>query len=214
MNFVFVIRCQFMTSFITHMSVGIIFAEIILRIRIKDVNERTDNRVRYWWIGLFGGLIPDLDFIPAIILGVHTYTFHHIVTHTFLALGIVALFTLVIFRNNPLSLPFLTGYSMHMGVDFVDNSITPLGPFDSITEWGLLAGWRPLPGGSWSNEYWLPPWGPLLYGNHDLWSIFMNNGWGIPIGFEFLSYYDLLFIGLFGFFIVYLLIQTIKPYFG
>ncbi len=203
-----------MTSFFTHMAVGILFAEAILRYRLNDVGERAENRLKYWWVGLFAGLLPDLDVIPGIILGLHPYTFHHIVTHTFFAIAVVALFAFIIFRENPLSLPFFAGYSMGVFVDFLDNSISPLGPFDTITEWGLLAGWRPIPGGSWASEFWLPPWGPLLYGDHDLWSIFMNNGWGIPIGVEFLSYYDLVGIAVFFILFGYLLIQTIKPYYS
>lgn len=200
-----------MVSFLMHMAIGIVFAEIILRYRIKNMAERGQKRVKYWWTGFFGGLIPDLDIILAYILGVQTYTFHHIYTHTFLAIGIVALFSLLIFRNNPLSLPFFTGYSMHLVVDFIDNSITPLGPFDTTTAWGLLSGWGPLPGGNWASKYWEPPWGPF-YKNHDLWTIFINNNWGIPFGSEFLSYYDLVGIGLFVILFMYLLILTIKPH--
>ncbi|NVM02114.1 MAG: metal-dependent hydrolase, partial [Candidatus Helarchaeota archaeon] len=155
-----------MTSFFTHMFVGILFAELILRYKLKDASERAENRVKYWWVGLFSGLLPDLDVIPAYILGLHPYALHHIITHTFLAIGVVALFTFYIYRDNPLTLPFFAGYSMHLVVDFLDNSISPLGPFDPITEWGLLAGWGPIPGGSWASEFWLPPWGPLLYGDH------------------------------------------------
>ncbi len=191
------------------MAVGIALAELILRYRIKDPSERADNRVKYWWVGLFAGLVPDLDVIPALILGVHSYTFHHWITHTFLALGIVALFTLVIFRDKWYSLPIFAGYSAHLLADFIDNSIAPWGPFDPITEWGLLT-YGPIPGGSWASEYWLPPWGPIFYHDHTLWSIFMYNGWGIPLGFEFLSYYDLVGVGFFIIFAIYLFIITIK----
>ncbi|NVM53189.1 MAG: metal-dependent hydrolase [Candidatus Helarchaeota archaeon] len=182
-----------MVSFISHMAIGILFAEIILRLRTKDLNERSEKRVKYWTIGLIAGLIPDLDIIPGYILGVHPYTFHHIYTHTFLALGIVAIACLVIFRKNELAFPFFTGYGMHLVFDYFDNSISPLGPFVPEIELGLLCGWGTIPGGSWASEYWLLPG----YESHTLWAIFMNNGWGIPIGFEFLSIYDLVFIVIF-----------------
>lgn len=181
-----------MVSVIAHMGIGILFAELILRLRIKDLDERSQKRMTYWGIGLLAGLIPDLDIIPALIIGVHSYTFHHIFTHTFLALGILAI-AYVIFRKHELALPFVAGYYMHLFADYIDNSIAPLGPFDSVTELGLLPGWGPIPGGSWASEYWLTPG----YENHTLWAIFRDNGWGIPIGFEFLSIYDLVFIVIF-----------------
>ncbi|MHA1298644.1 MAG: metal-dependent hydrolase [Candidatus Helarchaeota archaeon] len=202
-----------MVSFLSHMAIGIFCAEIILRFRTKNSpDDRAEKRVKYWWVGLFAGLAPDLDVIPGIILGLHSYTFHHIITHTFLALGIIAILTLIVFKKNPLSLVFFAGYSSHLLADFIDNSISPLGPFDTVTTWGLIPGWVPLPGGSWASEFWLPPWGPLIYRNFDLWSIFMHNGWGIPVGSEFLSYYDLVGVAFFFIFAVYLIIITIKQY--
>lgn len=178
-----------MVSFIAHMGIGILFAELILRLRTKDPEERSMKRLRYWSIGLLAGLLPDLDVIPAIILGVHSYTFHHIITHTFLAMAIIAV-AYFFFRKKELALPFLAGYYTHLFADYIDNSISPLGPFDSITELGLLPGWGPMPGGGWHSEYWLTPG----YENHTLWSVFMNQGWGIPLGIEFLSIYDIILI--------------------
>ena len=181
-----------MVSFLAHMAVGILFAELILRLRTKDPNERAEKRISYWLIGMVAGLTPDLDVIPAILLGVHPYTFHHIFTHTFLAIGIVAVLCLVVFRKNQLALPFFAGFGMHLGVEFFDNSITPLGPFLPNMELGLLCGWGIMPGG-WDSNFWtMAP-----YKNHYLWSIFLNNGWGLPFGDEFLSYYDLVLAGLF-----------------
>ncbi len=178
-----------MVSVIAHMGIGILFAELFLRLRIKDKDERSVKRIRYWGIGLLAGLIPDLDIIPALIMGVHSYTYHHIFTHTFLAVGILAI-VFLIFRKYEIAKPFVAGYYMHLVADFIDNSIAPLGPFDSVTEFGLLPGWGPIPGGSWASEYWLE----AGYENHTLWAIFRHNGWGIPIGFEFLSIYDIVLI--------------------
>ncbi|MDD1778013.1 MAG: metal-dependent hydrolase, partial [Candidatus Helarchaeota archaeon] len=78
-----------MVSFLAHMAVGILVAELILRLRTKDPNERAEKRSNYWLVGMIAGLVPDLDVIPALLLGVHPYSFHHIYTHTFLAIGIV-----------------------------------------------------------------------------------------------------------------------------
>ena len=183
-----------MVSIVAHVGIGILFAELVLRLRIKDKDERSLKRVTYWSMGLIAGLIPDLDVIPAIILGVHSYTFHHIFTHTFLALGVVAIICFGFLRKNEYATPFFFGYGLHLFADYIDNSIAPLGPFDATTELGLLPGWGQIPGGSWASEYWLYP--SLYPGteNHTLWSMFMNNGWGIPIGIEFLSIYDLVLI--------------------
>ncbi|MHA1321767.1 MAG: metal-dependent hydrolase [Candidatus Helarchaeota archaeon] len=182
-----------MVSVLAHMGIAVLCAELILRLRTKDSNIRASKRLKYWTIGLIAGLIPDLDVIPALILGVHSYTFHHIYTHTFLAVGILAIGYFFL-RKNELMLPLVSGYYLHLFVDFIDNSISPLGPFDPVTEWGLIAGWGPIPGGGWQSEYWLHP--ELYPGteNHTLWSIFMNNGWGVPIGIEFLSIYDIVLI--------------------
>ncbi len=181
-----------MVSFLAHMAVGILIAELILRIRTQDPIERSEDRVRYWIVGLFAGLLPDLDVVPALLTGQHPYTFHHTFTHTFLAMGIVAVCCLILFRKNKYALPFFGGYGMHLVVEFIDNSIAPLGPFYPNIEWGLLSGWGPMPG-TWASEFWLLP----QYENHYLWSIFLHNGWGIPFGSEFLSYYDLALIGVF-----------------
>ena len=184
------------------MGIGIIVAEIVLRLVDDDPEFRKDKRYKFWFVGLLGGLLPDLDIIPALIFDTHSYTFHHYFTHTFLAVGIVFL-VLAITKFNPYILAFFLAYVFHLGTDFIDNSISPMGPFDLIFlgeswEWGLLAGWGPMPciNGvcGWPSEYWLYP----EYATHDLWTIFLNNDWGVPIQFgtteEFLTYYDLAFI--------------------
>jgi hypothetical protein len=89
-------------------------------------------------------------------------------------------------------LPLFVAFSMHLVVDYLDNSISPLGPFLPTIEVGLLCGWGVMPG-SWASEFWLLP----QYKDHYLWSIFLHNGWGIPFGAEFISYYDLFFMGVF-----------------
>ncbi|MGQ4873079.1 MAG: metal-dependent hydrolase [Promethearchaeia archaeon] len=204
-----------MPSFISHIGIGIIFAELILRWIDDDPEFRKEKRYLFWWAGGLGGLAPDLDVIPALILGVHSYTFHHYYTHTFFALGILAV--IVVFSKfNPYGIAFFVGYSLHMTLDFIDNSISPLGPFDIIfmgkyIEWGLLTGGfqeMPCVNGvcGWQSEFWLKP----EYANHDLWSIFLHNGWGIPIGFEFLTYYDLAIMFVSIPLILYLFYMTIK----
>jgi len=187
------------------MTVGILFAELILRLRTKDQNERAEKRRNYWLVGMIAGLVPDLDVIPAILLGVHPYSFHHIYTHTFLAIGIVAVLCLVVFRKNQLALPFFAGFGMHLAVEYIDNSITPLGPFLPKVELGLLCGWDIMPGG-WDSNFWtMDP-----YKNHYLWSIFLNNGWGLPLGDEFISYYDFVLFVLFGILLAYFIIFCFK----
>jgi len=182
----------------THIGIGIIIAEIIMRLIDDDSEFRRSNRFKFWWAGALGGLAPDLDVIPALILGVHNYTFHHYYTHTFLAVGIIFAI-LAIKKFNPYLLAFFLGFVLHLTFDFLDNSISPLGPFDIIfqgqyIEWGLLTGgFQPMPciNGvcGWASEFWFH----LEYANHDLWTIFLNNGWGIENSFEFMSAYDVAF---------------------
>ena len=193
-----------------HVAIGILFTELILRLRIKDPTERSDKRLKYWGIGLLFGLMPDLDVIPALILGVHSYTFHHIFTHTFLAVGILAIIT-IIFRKKELALPMFAAYGSHLLADFIDNSIAPLGPIFPTIEWGLVPGWGHIPLGSWASDFWLQP----QYANHDLWTIFMSRGWGVPVPVmnEFLSYYDLVLTGIFVVlfsYLIYLLVLKVK----
>ena len=64
----------------THIGIGIILAEIILRLVDDDPEFRKSNRLAFWWLGALGGLAPDLDVIPALILGLQSYTFHHYFT--------------------------------------------------------------------------------------------------------------------------------------
>ena len=188
-----------MTSFFTHMGIGIIIAELLLRFMDDDPELRKEKRFKFWFIGLIGGLAPDLDVIPTLFLNVHSYTYHHYFTHTFLALFLLFLLV-VITKVNPFMLVFFLAYMAHFWTDFIDNSVSPLGPFDILIlgqpwEWGLLSGWGPMPCVNgvcgWASDYWLYP----QYATHDLWTIFMNNGWGIPVTFgsteEFLTYYDI-----------------------
>ncbi len=197
-------------SIMAHVAIGILFTEVILHVRIKNPSERSDKRIKYWIIGFLFGILPDLDVIPALILGFHPYTFHHIYTHTFLAIGILALITIII-RKKEFALPMFAAYGSHILADFIDNSISPLGPFFPTIEWGLIPGWGEIPLGGWTSDYWLLP----EYNNHDLWTIFMSRGWGVqlPVMNEFLSYYDLvltgIFIGLFVY-LTYLLVLRIK----
>jgi hypothetical protein len=197
-----------MVSVISHVGVGMIFAEIILRIMFKDADIRTEKRPALWWAGFFGGLIPDLDAIPGYILGVHPYTYHHWITHTFLAVGIVFAIA-AITKFKPRAIALFLGFGMHLVLDWVDNSISPLGPFLPTIEWGMLAGWGELPGGNWSSEYWLEPGYTF---DHDLWSIFMYNGWGFPYasGTEFYSIYDIILSGIAFALFAYLLFITFK----
>ncbi|MHA1268470.1 MAG: metal-dependent hydrolase [Candidatus Helarchaeota archaeon] len=196
-----------MVSFISHMSIGIICAEIILLLKYSGPNSylRVKNRLLFWSIGMLGGLMPDLDAIPAIIMGLHPYTFHHFYTHTFLALGIM-LGIFLLFRKTKWSLPLFVGFGMHLVVDFIDNSISPLGPFFPTIEWGFIPGWGELPFGTWASEFWLLPG----YENHDLWTIFMTNNWGFHIGFEFISYYDIIFILIFFIFLIIIPILIVQ----
>ncbi|MHA1291349.1 MAG: metal-dependent hydrolase [Promethearchaeota archaeon] len=203
-----------MPSFITHIGIGIIFAEIILRLIDDDPEFRKEKRYLFWWAGALGGLAPDLDVIPALILGIHSYTFHHYYTHTFFVLTLVFI-VVILTKINPYSLVFFIGFFAHLTTDFIDNSICPLGPFDLIflgkpIEWGLLCGWQEMPCANgicgWASQFWLEP----EYANHDLWTIFMNNGWGIPIGYEFLTYYDLAIISISIPLIIYMFYLTAK----
>ncbi len=191
-----------MTSFITHMCIGIILSEILLRFMDDDTENRKDKRFKFWFFGALGGAAPDLDVIPTLFTNLPSYTFHHYFTHTFFAVGIVFLLV-VVTKFNPFMLAFFLGYFFgHFWIDWLDNSISPLGPFDflftgELIEWGMLARWGPMPitptGSGWLSEYWLYP----QYANHDLWTIFLNNGWGIPFQFgsttEFYTYYDMVF---------------------
>ena len=199
-----------MVSVFSHIAIGILAAEIILYLKFKDSMKRRNNRLVFWSFGFLGGMIPDLDVIPALIIGVHYYEYHHIYTHTFLALGIVAII-FVLFRKTNWALPLFVGFGLHLVADFIDNSISPFGPFLPSLEWGLMCGWGELPGGNWAAEYWLYPWLYPGTENHHLWTIFLTNGWGIPIGTEFLSYYDLVFIGIFFLlFILYIIVIVDK----
>jgi hypothetical protein len=83
-----------------------------------------------------GGLIPDLDVIPAIMTGQPIYMYHHIYTHTLLALGIMIGITAIL-RFRPLPTAVLLGFVAHLLMDFFDNSILPFSPFDQTTEWGI-----------------------------------------------------------------------------
>ncbi|MHA1147084.1 MAG: metal-dependent hydrolase [Promethearchaeota archaeon] len=205
-----------MTSFITHIGIGIIFAEIIMRLIDNNPEFKKSKRNLFWWVGGLGGVAPDLDVVPALILGVHSYTFHHYYTHTFLAVGILLFILVVITKSNPLMLVFFIGYIFHLSVDFIDNSISPLGPFDILflgkyIEWGLLTGGfqeMPCINGicGWESQFWLEK----EYADHDLWSFFLHNGWGIPIGFEFLTYYDLVLMAVSIPLILYLFYSSIR----
>ena len=182
------------------MGIGLILAEILLRLIDDDPEWRKEKRLSFWWVGLIGGLSPDLDVIPAIFTGEHYYTYHHYYTHTFLAVGVLFVLVLAL-KFNPYMVAYFLAFVAHLGTDFIDNSISPIGPFDIIfldtkIEWGLLCGWQEMPCVDgvcgWASLFWQLP----EYGGHDLWTIFMNNGWGIPIGYEFLTYYDLILIGI------------------
>lgn len=193
-----------MVSFPAHITIGILVAELVLRLKYKDSAERAEKRINYWVIGLLFGFLPDVDVIPAVILGVHAYTFHHIFTHTFLALAILLTIALIV-RKWEYSVPMFAAYSSHLLADFIDNSIAPWGPIIPNIEWGIWY-YGPIPGGSWASEYWLQPG----YETHSLWTFFLSNGWGIPIGTEFLSYYDLVLIGIGIVLITILLVLIVK----
>jgi hypothetical protein len=182
----------------SHVGIGIILAEILLRVIDTDPEYRKEKRVGFWWMGALGALIIDLDAVPAWFLGLHSYTFHHYFTHTFLAIGILFLLV-VLTKFNPFMLAFFIGWVSHMGLDFMDNSISPLGPFDIILtgqpwEWGLLSGWGPMPCVDgvcgWASEYWLHLDRFPQYINHDLWTMALYNNWGVINPIEFMSYYD------------------------
>jgi hypothetical protein len=182
-----------MVSVITHFGLGIIVGEIILRISLKEKQLRVEKRPFFWLVGFIGGLFPDLDVIPAYITGQHPYAYHHMFTHTFLAIGILAS-VIFVTKFNSYAIIVFFAYFLHLLVDFFDNSISPLGPFLPFVEWGLLCGWQEMPCVNgvcgWASEFWLHPG----YETHDVWSIFMNKGWGFPVDFEFISYYDLVLI--------------------
>jgi hypothetical protein len=159
-----------MTSVITHIGIGIIFAEILLRV-LTDKSEYKEKRISFWFFGLLGGLTPDLDIIPALILGKDICYFHHYFTHTILAV-ILCIIIISYFKFNPLSLVFFIGYILHLFTDFIDNSLTPFSPFFLyIDELGFLS----------SIEIGL-----------NISDIFMVNGWGWHTTFMFISYYDLI----------------------
>ncbi|MFO8019709.1 MAG: metal-dependent hydrolase [Promethearchaeia archaeon] len=198
-----------MTSFISHAGIGLLCGELILR-TISDKNHfRKEKRPLFWWAGSLGGLLPDLDVIPAIITSEHYYAYHHIYTHTFLALGFIALI-LIASKFNSFFLAFSVGYGVHLFTDFIDNSISPLGPFVPEIQWGLIAGWSKIPGGGWESEFWLQPGYTF---DNDLWSIFMKNGWGMDFGIEFLTYYDIAIMMISIPLIVGMIYLTIKKFF-
>lgn len=174
-------------------------AKLFMRFIDDDLEFRKQKRVWFWFFGLLGGLAPDLDVIPALFTGEHVYAYHHYYTHTFLAVFLI-LFLIILFRFNPYLSAFFLGYVLHLIFDFMDNSISPLGPFDIIflgqyVEWGLGCGWQAMPciDGvcGWESEFWLHS----EYADHDLWSIFLHKGWGISYQLgsatEFYTYYDI-----------------------
>lgn len=79
---------------------------------------------------------------------------------------------------------FSLGYSTHLLLNFIDNSISPFGPFLPTIEWGLLCRWQEIPGGGWHSEFWLQP---SYSFDHNLWSIFMQNNWGFYLEIEFVT---------------------------
>lgn len=130
------INSDAMSSFIVHVAIGVIVAELLLHVIERDPDCVKRNRIWYWAFGALGGLLPDLDAIPGIITGQTIWTYHHTYTHTLIALLIVLGIT-ALFKFQPLAIAFLLGYAVHLFTDFLDNSIMPFSPWDQTTEWGL-----------------------------------------------------------------------------
>lgn len=117
----------------THMMFGF-FLAYFLQKRYPNVSKR-----KIYTLGYLSGLIPDLDAVPGLIEGVikgdvstYLYKYHHIYTHTLIAMGIVFLLGVILFHSNkPLFMTFVGGYGLHLICDFIDNGIPLFSPWFS-----------------------------------------------------------------------------------
>lgn len=125
-----------MPSFIAHMLFGLLFAELYILCFHGDIERNKKITLRV--LGSLGGLLPDLDVIPALILGLPMYSLHHYFTHTFLAILVVSVSMVIIRKKESFVLGM--GYLLHLGLDLVDNSLPLLSPFILEWEFGLNIG--------------------------------------------------------------------------
>ena len=120
-----------MSSILAHNGIGILIAEILLRV-VEEKGDYKELRLFYWLMGALGGLIPDLDVL---------FFVHHLFTHTLLAVVILVVFMVVNMILLPeaykYSILISVGFLFHLFLDFIDNSILPFSPFNQSVEWGL-----------------------------------------------------------------------------
>lgn len=162
-----------MVSVISHIGLGIVFAEIYSRTKRGRESIPNKERIRNWTWGGLGGLAPDLDVIPAFILNLPIYAFHHLFTHTLIAVVLIIIL-LYAFKYHPYIIFFSIGYLGHLVTDLIDNSLTPLAPFLLfINEYGYI----------FSFELGL-----------EIVEIFQANNWGFDTEWQFFSYYDMALI--------------------
>jgi len=105
-----------------HIIIGMLLAEIILRKIEYDpetfAERRKEKRWWFWLAGGLGGLSPDLDIIPALIMGEPIFTYHLIYTHTLIAMGILFVLVLIT-RFNPYMLTYSVAYGIHLLTDLI-----------------------------------------------------------------------------------------------
>ncbi len=105
-----------------HIIIGILLAELILRKIENDpetfAERRKEKRWWFWLAGGLGGLSPDLDIIPALIMGEPIFTYHLIYTHTLIAMGILFVLVLIT-RFNPYVLTYSVAYGVHLLTDLM-----------------------------------------------------------------------------------------------
>ena len=105
-----------------HLIIGIIIAELLLRKIENDpetfVERRKEKRWWFWLAGGLGGISPDLDIIPALIMGDPIFTYHFIYTHTLIAIGILFVLVLIT-RFNPYMLTYFISYGGHLLTDLI-----------------------------------------------------------------------------------------------
>ncbi len=105
-----------------HIIIGMLVAEIILRKIENDpetfAERRKEKRWWFWLAGGLGGLTPDLDIVPALIMGEPIFTYHLIYTHTLIAMGILFVLVLIT-RFNPYMLTYSVAYGFHLLTDLI-----------------------------------------------------------------------------------------------
>ncbi|MEM2636975.1 MAG: metal-dependent hydrolase [Candidatus Korarchaeota archaeon] len=132
----------------SHALLGFVIALVLYKYFPQIARFR---RSRWYFLGFLAGFGPDFDTIPGAIAGhlneeYSMWTFHHVYTHTFIAMSLLLLLLLTNFNGEALLIN--AAWDFHLFCDWLDNSIMPFGPF-SHEEWGLNLGYNvwqiPLP---------------------------------------------------------------------